>query len=301
MRRIAPVALMLLIGLASITILLVLKVFDVVATEVPSCKAGPYDRSLAKNDAHYVNRFIGAVSDGGKADVAKLIKFPMTRRYPLPSVSRDEFLLRYEHIFDEAFVRMVTESGKDDCGRGWRGLFLHGVIGFDEEGMVRSVGYESASEEQERMRLVEEERTRLHISLREYDYPVLEWKTCTYLIRIDRTGLAEYRLASWSADRSHQDEPSVVAERGIVVAHGNMGGHTYIFPAGEFQYVLDRSLGVHDSLMIFNAGHLNEELESCAGSCWKVWGLLRKEIPLLAEVIVNKGNREQISSCRKLP
>ena len=265
MRRIAPMALMLLIGLASTT------------AEVPSCRAGPYDTSLAKNDARYINRFIGAVRDGGKTEVAKLIKFPMTRWYPLPSVSRDEFLLRYEHIFDEAFVRLVTESDKDDCGRGWRGLFLHGVIGFDEEGMVRSVGYESASEEQERMRLVEEERTRLHISLREYDYPVLEWKICTYLIRIDETG-AEYRLAFWSADRSHKDAPNVVAEKGIVVAYGNMGGRTYTFSAGEYKFVLDRylSFDMQDRLRIFSAGD-----------------------PLLVMVINGKGQRSEW--CRQLP
>ena len=80
-------------------------------------------------------------------------------------------------------------------------------------------------------------------------------------------------------------------EEGIVISHGNMGGHTYIFPAGEYQYVLDRSLEVSDRLLMFNAD-LSEEIESCAGSCWEIWGLLRRKEPLLVEEIVRKGSRE---------
>ena len=45
--------------------------------------------------------------------------------------------------------------------------------------------------------LRERERQKLHYSLREYSFPVLEWTTDTCRVRIDQIHENEYRYAAW--------------------------------------------------------------------------------------------------------
>ena len=112
---------------------------------------------------------------------------------------------------------------------------------FDESGMVTYIGYESDAERQERIRLVEVERNQLHESLREHEYPVLEWETCTYRIRIDRTGDRAYRYASWKAEKSHSNKPDIVVSGGEFCCGGSEGDHTggFVFQNGEYRYLLE--------------------------------------------------------------
>ena len=116
----------------------------------------------------------------------------------------------------------------------------NGLVWFDESGMVGYIGYESDAERQERIRLVEVERNQLHYSLREYGYPILEWETCTYRIRIDRNGDGSYRYASWRVENSHASKPDIVVEGGEVCCGGSEGFHTaaFVFQNDEYKYVL---------------------------------------------------------------
>ena len=191
------------------------------AAQVHSCVDGGDD------DASIVNRFIEAVRNRDKDRLAGIIDFPLRRRYPLPYISRGEFLARYDEIFDDQFTTMIVSA--DECGRiGWGELQLQsGLVWFNDGGQVIYVDYESEIQSQERNALIEMERRELHESLREYSYPVLEWETSTYRIRIDYTGDAKrhfpyhilalirlsgiwyphympsegYRYASWKVER----------------------------------------------------------------------------------------------------
>jgi hypothetical protein len=192
-----------------------------------------------EDDVFIINRFIALVGDRDTNGLAEEIRFPLRRRYPLPSVSRDEFIGRYGEIFDDEFVRLIVSSGSQDCGRiGWRGLQLkNGLVWFTEDGKVWVVNYESEYERNERIRLIELERSELHNSLRQYHSPVLEWETCTYRIRIDRMEDG-YRYAAWKVEMLHGSEPDLVISGGHVVVDGSGGNHSYTFSSGEYEYTL---------------------------------------------------------------
>ena len=207
------------------------------AAKVTSC--GDPSAVSPGDDLSIVNRFIESVRDGDKTRIAEIMSFPMRRRYPLPSISRDEFIARYEELFDDEFVRVIVSSDSEDCGRvGLRGFQLHdGLVWFGDDGRIWIVNYESEFERQERIRLIELERSRLHESLREYRYPVLEWETCTHRIRID--GLeAGYRYAAWKIARLHDSEPDIVIDNGSYHAEGHGGNHAFYFSSGVYKYVV---------------------------------------------------------------
>ena len=204
-----------------------------VAAQVVSCA------HQEDGDVSVVNRFISLVRDGDRHRVAEQIRFPLPRRYPLPSISRGEFIDRYEEVFDNEFVRIIASSGNAECGRnGPRGLQLHnGLVWFSEDGTISSINYESVLEERERSRLIDLERLELHESLKDYQLPVLEWETCSYRIRVDRVD-GGYRYAAWSVDRFHDSEPDIIVDNGTYSVEGTLGDHGYYFSNGEYKYIL---------------------------------------------------------------
>lgn len=210
-----------------------------------------------------IDRFVSTLRTGDWAELSRIIHFPLERPYPIPAIERDEFILRYHEVFDEEFVRTIVQSDLLDWASvGWRGIMLHnGLLWLNYDGTVRGVNYSSQFEVAERERLLQlraelriRERERLHYSLKEYSYPVLEWKTDTFRSRIDQINENEYRYASWKADVSHSNAPEIVLYNGIERRVGmeccgsSGGGHiTYQFTNGEYLYEVDvNRCALHD-------------------------------------------------------
>lgn len=61
-----------------------------------------------------IDEFLDIVKTGNKAVLSRVIIFPLERPYPIPSITRDEFLERYHEVFDEEFVRTIIESDQFD-------------------------------------------------------------------------------------------------------------------------------------------------------------------------------------------
>lgn len=255
------------------------------SAQVDSCYESPDD---AADDVSIVNRFIEAVREGDETRLAEIIDFPLRRRYPLPYLSRSEFIARYDEILDDEFTRIIVSSNENDCGRiGWRGLQLHrGLVWFDEEGHVRTLNYESEFEKGERIRLIDLERSELHESLRKYNAPVLEWETCTYRIRIDSKVNDDYslryRYASWKVDRLHNSEPDIIIDNGSRNWDGSGGNHDYYFERGEYKYFLDVEVIGRSSSLPAGAG-IN-------GATLSVY---RTNQVLLREPILNTGTESR--------
>ena len=164
-----------------------------------------------------IDKFLNIFGTGDKNDLSRIIDFPLVRPYPIPSIERDEFIVRYHEVFDDEFVRTIAASKLSDWSSvGWRGIMLHnGLLWIRYDGTIRSVNYRSKFEVAEQTRLLqlrdelrEQERGQLHYSLRQYFAPVLDWKTDTYRIRIDQIHENEYRYAAWRADASHDANPA---------------------------------------------------------------------------------------------
>ncbi len=86
--------------------------------------------------------------------------------------------------------------------------------------------------------MIEQERETLYSGLREFLFPVLDWETKSYKIRIDYLGEYEYRYASWSMDKETSEKPNLVLYQGILIPDGSGGNRYYEFHNGEYKYVV---------------------------------------------------------------
>ena len=192
-----------------------------------------------------VRAFLRVFRSQDRRQLADLVRLPLRREYPLPSIrTADEFLERYDELFDRKITATIVDSEIADwSGMGWRGIMLHrGIVWLDYDGFLTALNYESEQETEKRRALVEEERAELHSSLKEYDYPVLEWKTESFRFRIDYMGDENYRYASWDADVSHDLAPDLLLSHGSVVIEGSGGNHHYVFVNGSYVYIVDVSI-----------------------------------------------------------
>ncbi|WP_276134419.1 hypothetical protein [Polluticoccus soli] len=187
-----------------------------------------------------VSRFIDYVKHEKKDEIAKLVEFPFERQYPLPSIkNRNEFLIRYNEVFDDRLIKMIINSkpDKDWSAVGWRGImFLDGDIWLDYDGRLLAVNYQSEIETKRRSDLIEQERSKLHESIKAFDRPLHILETKKYRIRIDDLGENNFRYASWTLPAPMSEQPDIVIENGEIEFDGTGGNHSFIFKNKEYVY-----------------------------------------------------------------
>jgi len=187
-----------------------------------------------------VSDFIACVKQQDKVELSKKIVFPFKREYPLPPIkNKQEFLNRYNEVFDDTLVKMITSSApdKDWSKMGWRGIMLrHGQLWLNEEGKLIAVNYQSAVERKKRTLLVEKERSMVHSSLKEFKRPVCLLETGKFRIRIDEMGDGHYRYASWGLKNKQSDKPDLIIENGEYIPEGTGGNHRYEFKTNGYVY-----------------------------------------------------------------
>ena len=186
---------------------------------------------------------IQAFRSGNISVIAKHVRFPLARPYPLPPVETPEALAqRYTEIFDESLLKLITTSvaEKDWDLVGWRGYMLqNGTVWAEIDGQIIAIGHESKKEHELRLKLIEADRRRLHPSLSQFKEPVLKWDTKGFRLRIDDFGDANYRLALWSSDQHPQSKPALSITGGKYEPDGSGGDHHYIFHLNGVTYRCD--------------------------------------------------------------
>ena len=187
-----------------------------------------------------ISSFIACVNQQSKEALSRKIVYPLRREYPLPPIkNKQEFLSRYNEVFDDSLVKMITTSvpGKDWSKVGWRGLMLnHGQLWLNEEGKLIAVNYQSAVERKKRALLIEKERSLVHSSLKEFKQPVCLIETGKFRIRIDEMGDGHYRYASWGLKNKQSDKPDLIIENGEFIPEGTGGNHRYEFKTNGYVY-----------------------------------------------------------------
>ena len=77
-------------------------------TEVRGCDLGwRVTAECHRHDDEFrdaISRFMRTFRYGGREDLANHIQFPLRRGYPIPPIERDEFLERYEEVFDQTIT-----------------------------------------------------------------------------------------------------------------------------------------------------------------------------------------------------
>jgi hypothetical protein len=148
-------------------------------------------------DRARIENIIHAAASGDRQQLVQLIHYPLGRPYPIPSIkSPKECLKRFDEVFDGPFLsKIATCNLKDEWGRvGWRGIaFGPGEIWLDEDYRIIAINHETAAEKAVLGHLIAQQKERLPLALRDFDEPVLEFRTQHFLIRVDQKG-QDYRL-----------------------------------------------------------------------------------------------------------
>jgi hypothetical protein len=143
-------------------------------------------------DAARVEKIIHAAAAGNRQQIVQLIHYPLGRTYPVPSIQNPkECLQRFDEIFDGPFLSKIASSdSKHDWGRaGWRGIaFGLGEMWLDEDYKIIAINHDTEAGKAVRARLIAQQKQRLPLALRDFDEPMLEFKTKHFLIRVDLKG-----------------------------------------------------------------------------------------------------------------
>lgn len=190
-----------------------------------------------------ITDFINSVRQHNKEELSGKIIYPLKRTYPLPPIkNKQEFLNRYNEVFDDSLFNMIVTSkpDKDWTKMGWRGLMLrNGQLWLDENGRLIAVNYQSATESKKRVARIDKQRSYIHPSLQGFERPVCFLKTQKFKIRIDDMGNGNYRYASWPLQSKQSDKPDLIIENGEFIHEGTGGNHRYKFKNDGYVYSCD--------------------------------------------------------------
>jgi len=187
-----------------------------------------------------VTNLIELFKNTNKIEIAKLIDYPLRRKYPIEAIkNKNEFLYRYNEIFDKELVESIIESNKlkDWEKVGSRGtMFKNGTIWLNSNGKIISINYQSKIEKIIAEHIISLQKSILHKSISDFDKPVFVWKTKKFIIRVDDMGENNYRYASWSKDKSFSEKPDIILQSGKLIYDGSAGNYLILFKNGNYTY-----------------------------------------------------------------
>ncbi|KAF2332200.1 hypothetical protein [Flavobacterium nitrogenifigens] len=211
----------------------------------------------------FISKFILEVKNSDKEAIAKRIKFPFKREYPIPSVKdKADFVKRYNQIFDKVLIEKIAKSdpAKDWSEVGWRGIMLNqGDLWIDTDGRIISINHQSDEELKMKNSLIAAQKKNVNVSISNFKEPVAILETSKFRIRIDDLGNNNYRYVSWGIKNKMTDTPDLVIEKGVFVADGTGGNHHYEFKKGNFKYechftVLGEKNSAPAALLVYQSG-----------------------------------------------
>ncbi|MFB9078068.1 hypothetical protein ACFFLS_18925 [Flavobacterium procerum] len=199
-----------------------------------------YSQDLKPEYKKFIKTFIENVKNDRKEEVAKMIRYPLRRDTPIPPIkNKVEFIKRYNEIFDEELKKEIVNSdpAKNWEQVGWRGIMLNsGTIWFEEDGKLKTINHISKKEKVYKEKLIAEEKSKLHSSIKEFKEPLYVLETSKFRIRIDDLGNQKYRYASWSIKKSMSEEPDLILKNGKWIPDGSGGNSYFEFKSGNFVY-----------------------------------------------------------------
>lgn len=201
--------------------------------------------TFANHEMDYpaIRQFVYWVETDNRESLSKHVEYPLSRSYPIPDIENAyEFIERHDELFDEKLISMIVNSdlGEDWSGAGWRGVMLKlGIVWLHYDGELQAINYMSEFEQEKKAKLLEVDRRRLHPSVRKFKHPVFEWKTKSYIIRVDEIDDWAYRYTSWCIDKQLNDKPDIVLYNGGLNHQGSGGNHNYDFKNGKYLYRVD--------------------------------------------------------------
>lgn len=196
-------------------------------------------QEMSRDNLQVVTDFINCIKYQRKEKLSEKIMFPFERRYPIPSIkNRQEFLKRYNEVFDDSLTKMIINSRPSDWSEvGWRGIMLlDGDLWLDYDGRLLGINYQSKAERKKREDLIKADKSTLHESVNAFKEPICLLETKQYRVRIDDLGESNYRFASWHINAKMSTRPDIIIEKGQFIPEGSGGNCRYEFKNGNYIY-----------------------------------------------------------------
>lgn len=160
--------------------------------------------------------------------------------YPIPPVSREDFMTRFDEVLDDKLIQLIAESDIDQdwSDVGWRGIMLnHGVVWVDFDDKITHFNYTTDIAKALRAKLIADDRAALHVDLQDFDLPISAWTTSKYRMRIDQLNDGSYRFSRWMKGAAKSTIPELALSAGKIHYEGSGGNHSYVFIDVNMQIV----------------------------------------------------------------
>jgi hypothetical protein len=188
----------------------------------------------------FIKIFISNVKSGKKEAVADMVRYPLKREIPIPTIkNKAEFVKRYDQIFDTKLRNEIIKSNvlNDWSEMGWRGIMLNqGNLWIDTDGKIIAINYQSEFEKDLKNKLIFNDKKKLHPSIAKFKKPEYVLETLKFKIRIDDLGNDNYRYASWSIKQPMSEKPDLVITKGKWFQDGTGGNQHFEFKKGNYVY-----------------------------------------------------------------
>lgn len=206
---------------------------------------------LSASEQKEVQYIINLFKKNDSNAISNTIRYPLNREEPIPSIdNKAQMKQRFQQVFDHKLVQNIATSKLTQWeSMGWRGIMLdHGTIWISNK-QITAVNYSSDAEQQYKNQLILKQKNKLHLSLKNFKAPELQFKTAKFQVRIDEMQNGQYRYASWDVMQSQSQKPDLILNNGIVIMDGSGGNHHFVFKSGTFEYVVYRNiLGTNETV-----------------------------------------------------
>ncbi|MBL7993937.1 hypothetical protein JNM05_01065 [bacterium] len=210
-----------------------------------------FDRSACfaqkySEQSEIFRRIVRLIKEDRVAELATMVRYPLGRPDPLPSISSEnDFILYYPVLFDSVVRKEITNLNVEDVFEQY-GNYSVGDIWICD-GKIYGIYYTSEQEKSLQLKVENEIRNRIYPELKEWKEHILTWDANNLVVRVDWISKdSGYRYAIWPKGRSISEKPDLILYNGKSEPHGNMGSITYTFKNGHWSYILD--YWVHEEL-----------------------------------------------------
>lgn len=200
--------------------------------------AGPTTALAEDSKNIYVEDFQAAKSlqkalkNNDKNAVARLVRYPIVREYPLPPIkSASDLIGNWDDFFDKENISEIVAATPTAVG--YRGVTL-GDLWFDG-GKVIALNLRTAAFAKKVSEAKNKEFLTLHPSVRGYKKVAVRCSTGSKSIRIQEHGDG-YHYFVWKKGGGLLEKPEL-ALKGTVEFQGSGGGQTYTFKNHGYSYV----------------------------------------------------------------
>ncbi len=192
-----------------------------------------------------VLKVIHTFQNGNKDSIAALVNYPLKRYEPFDDIENaTQFVAHFSEMFDSTLIATISNSELDQWSEvGWRGVMLNnGIVWIDYDWKIRSFNYETPFEKNMYKQYIDQQKSMIHSSLKQFEDTYFTFETKRNIIRIDKLKNNTLRYASWKVGKNQSEKPDLILLNGVWTPDGSGGNYHISFSINEFTYIVYRNI-----------------------------------------------------------